>query len=179
MRKSKKINFSKTRRGKWNFFYTNSRYIPKVYPSCLVRVISTHTRRIKLASFGRKYCLFSAVYAHFINECSIFATKTRQFYSSSMFRNKANQATGIDFRYVSRMGIEKNPLSSHRFRKKFFFRFQHNSLRISREDQISTQNARKNACSAPCLYASRIRYTRNFCKIFICGDISMFRRLNS
>ena len=169
----------KTRRGKWNFFYKNSRYIPKVYPSWLVRVISTHKSEIAVASFGRKSSFISAVYALFLNECSIFATKTRHRYLTFVCRNNTNQATGIDFRYVSRIGIEKISLSSPRFHENFFFDFHIIPLRISRRAQIFAQNTRKNACSAPCLNVSRIRYTRNFFKIFICGDISMFRRLNS
>ena len=179
MLKSKKTFFSKTVWGKWIFFYIHSRYIPKVYSSCLVRFISKHRRRIKLASFGRKYRAFIKEMRQNSWKHARFATKTRQFYFSCVCRNKTNQWTGIYFRYVSPFAGEKNLLSTPRFWKKNFFRFSSNSLRISRRAQISAQNSRKNACRAPSIKATRNLHMWNFCKIFICGDISMFRRLNS
>ena len=40
------------------------------------------------------------------------------------------------------------------------------------------QNGRKNVCRAPSIRASRIRYTRNFFKIWVWRTISMFRRIS-
>ena len=165
-----------------NFLWQPSRYIHEVYLWFLVHVISTHRRRIVLASFSRKNSVRSKDLCIKGWWSAGFATKTRQHYSPSVCRNNTNQGTQINFMYISRGLSEEICLRHFIFYKKIFSDFRIFSawfLKDFLKNSDLVQKQPKNACRASCLEATRIRYTRNFFKIWVSRMFSLFRSLNS